>query len=69
VSARAGNGRQATTLLKGSIPGIERVAVLWNSDDPTAHFLLEEAKLGAVAGDTASVGILVEQSDKPSFNL
>jgi hypothetical protein len=46
------------TLLKKSIPSIERAAVLWKPDDTTAHFSLEETKLGAVAGDTASVGIL-----------
>ena len=36
------------TLLKELIPSIERVAVLWKPDVPTAHFSLEETKAAAM---------------------
>jgi len=35
------------TLLKELIPSIERVAVLWKPDVPTAHFSLEETQGGS----------------------
>ncbi len=34
-------------LLKQMIPSIARVAVLWNPDDPAAHFSVEESKAAA----------------------
>jgi putative tryptophan/tyrosine transport system substrate-binding protein len=35
-------------LLKRLIPSIERVAVLWNPDDPTVHLSVEETKAAAM---------------------
>jgi putative tryptophan/tyrosine transport system substrate-binding protein len=36
-------------LLKQAIPGITKVAVLWDPDDPAAHFSVEESQAAAVA--------------------
>jgi putative ABC transport system substrate-binding protein len=36
-------------LLKQAIPGVARVAVLWDPDDPAAHFSVEESQTAAVA--------------------
>jgi putative tryptophan/tyrosine transport system substrate-binding protein len=36
-------------LLKQAIVGITRVAVLWNPDDPAAHFSVEESQTAAAA--------------------
>jgi putative tryptophan/tyrosine transport system substrate-binding protein len=35
-------------LLKQMIPGITRVAIIWNPDDPAAHFSVEESQTAAV---------------------
>jgi putative ABC transport system substrate-binding protein len=36
-------------LLKQAVPGITRVAVIWNPDDPAAHFSVEESQTAAAA--------------------
>jgi putative ABC transport system substrate-binding protein len=36
-------------LLKQAIPGVSRVAVVWNPDDPAAHFSVEESQTAATA--------------------
>jgi putative ABC transport system substrate-binding protein len=36
-------------LLKQAIPGLTRVAVIWNPDDPAAHFSVEESQAAAAA--------------------
>jgi putative tryptophan/tyrosine transport system substrate-binding protein len=36
-------------LLKQAVPGISRVAVLWDPDDPAAHFSVEETQVAAAA--------------------
>ena len=36
-------------LLKQAIPGVTRVAVVWNPDDPAAHFSIEESQTAAAA--------------------
>ena len=36
-------------LLKQAIPGVTRVAVIWNPDDPAAHFSVEESQTAAAA--------------------
>jgi putative ABC transport system substrate-binding protein len=35
--------------LKQAIPGITRIAMIWNPDDPAAHFSVEESKIAAGA--------------------
>jgi putative ABC transport system substrate-binding protein len=34
-------------LLKQAIPGVTRIAVIWNPDDPAAHFSVEESQAAA----------------------
>ena len=36
-------------LLKQAIPGVSRIAVVWNPDDPAAHFSVEESQTAAAA--------------------
>jgi putative tryptophan/tyrosine transport system substrate-binding protein len=36
-------------LLKQAVPGVTRVAVIWNPDDPAAHFSVEESQTAAAA--------------------
>ena len=36
-------------LLKQAVPGVTRVAVIWNPDDPAAHFSVEELQTAAAA--------------------
>lgn len=36
-------------LLKQAIPGVTRIAVVWNPDDPAAHFSVEESQTAATA--------------------
>lgn len=36
-------------LLKQAIPGVTRIAVIWNPDDPAAHFSVEESQTAAAA--------------------
>jgi putative ABC transport system substrate-binding protein len=38
-------------LLKQALPGVSRVAVIWNPDDPAAHFSVEESQTAAAALD------------------
>jgi putative tryptophan/tyrosine transport system substrate-binding protein len=36
-------------ILKQAVPGIVRVAVIWNPDDPAAHFSVEESQTASAA--------------------
>jgi len=36
-------------LLKQAIPGVTRLAVVWNPDDPAAHFSVDESRTAAAA--------------------
>lgn len=36
-------------ILKPAIPGVSRVAVIWDPNDPAAHFSVEESRTAATA--------------------